>query len=42
MEKIRELYFVQEIYAMKFNNVEIDKHVALIKKQLGEHFQKLN
>lgn len=25
---------------MKFNNVEKDKHVILIKKQLREHFQK--
>lgn len=25
---------------MKFNNVETDKHVIVIKKQLREHFQK--
>ncbi len=24
---------------MKFNNVETDEHVVLIKKQLREHFQ---
>ena len=24
---------------MKFNNVETDEHVVLIKKQLQEHFQ---
>ena len=25
---------------MKFNNVETDEHVVIIKKQLREHFQK--
>ena len=25
---------------MKFNNVETDEHVIVIKKQLREHFQK--
>ena len=40
MEKIRELYFVQEIFATKFNNKETDEHVILIKKQLLEHFRK--
>ena len=25
---------------MKFNNIETDKHIILIKKQLREHFQK--
>ena len=25
---------------MKFNNVETDEHVVLIKKQLREHFRK--
>ena len=25
---------------MKFNNVETDEHIILIKKQLREHFQK--
>lgn len=25
---------------MKFNNVETDEHIVLIKKQLREHFQK--
>ncbi len=28
------------MYAMKFNNVETDEHIVLIKKQLREHFQK--
>lgn len=28
------------MYAMKFNNVETDEHIILIKKQLQEHFRK--
>ena len=28
------------MYTMKFNNVETDEHIILIKKQLREHFRK--
>ena len=28
------------MYAMKFNKVELDTHIILIKKQLREHFRK--